>query len=436
MSRLGGQQMPDGVRRLAVAAAVAGASSAVAAGVAAATAATVFARRVVTPDANRPENVEVLAVEGEVVTLRADPETTLPGRYGLWQDGGKTHARVGEVISYDTAAGAVRRPLLGTDSGRLRPGKARLNQYYYAGDPFSALGLPFEDVTIEGDATVLHGWVVPGTQLNLDDRGAAASTVKSATAVAAGRTRVKGRRSSRAELPPTGSAWAILVHGRGATREECLRALPVLHRLGFTSLVAGYRTTAGVPVASVGPLARYHLGDQEWRDVEAAIVYAAEHGAEEVVLFGWSMGGAIVMQTVSRSWTADRVKGLVLDAPVMDWRDTLAHQARLNRIPPAVGRLGQSVLSHRSVWRLAGTEAPVDLDRLDWVTRAAEVRHPILLIHSKDDEYVPSAPSEKFAEARPDLATYVSVDGARHCKEWNVDQNTWESAVARFLLRL
>lgn len=427
MSPLGGQQVPDGVRRLAVAAAVAGASSAIAA----ATAATVFARRVVTPDANRPDNVEVVSVKDDVVTLRASEDTTMPGRYGLWQNGGKTHVRVGEVIGYDTAAGTVTRPLLGIDSGRLRPGKARLNQYYFAGDPFTALGLPFEEITIEGDS-LLHGWLVPGAELNADQRGTASAS-KSATAVAEPRTSVTKKRAS---IPPTGGTWAILVHGRGATREECLRAIPVLHRLGFTSLVAGYRTTVGLPLSGAGPLTRYHLGDTEWRDVEAAIVYAAEHGAEEVVLFGWSMGGAIVMQTVSRSWTADRVKGLVLDAPVMDWRDTLAHQARMNRLPPAVGRLGQSMLSHRSVWRLAGTEAPVDLDRLDWVTRAAEVRHPILVIHSKDDEYVPSGPSEKFAQARPDLATYLSVDGARHCKEWNVDQNVWESAVARFLLRL
>jgi fermentation-respiration switch protein FrsA (DUF1100 family) len=76
------------------------------------------------------------------------------------------------------------------------------------------------------------------------------------------------------------------------------------------------------------------------------------------------------------------------------------------------------------------------LDRLDWVTRAAELIHPVLLIHSDDDEYVPSGPSRRLAEARPDLVSYLSIDGARHCKEWNVDPDAWDSAVARFLLRL
>ena len=38
-------------------------------------------------------------------------------------------------------------------------------------------------------------------------------------------------------------------------------------------------------------------------------MYAAGAGAREIVLFGWSMGGAIAMQTVSRSGATDRVRG-------------------------------------------------------------------------------------------------------------------------------
>jgi uncharacterized protein len=70
------------------------------------------------------------------------------------------------------------------------------------------------------------------------------------------------------------------------------------------------------------------------------------------------------------------------------------------------------------------------------VSRAAELTHPVLLIHSKDDEFVPAGPSQAFADARPDLVTYVPMDGALHCKEWNADPEAWDNAVARFLLRL
>lgn len=393
-----------GLRRLAVRAAVAGASSALAAGLATALAATVFARRIVTPEGERPEDVTVVSVTDGLVSLTADPETTLLiGCYGIWQAGGTVHARLGPVLEHDPEAGTVLRRVLDVEGGQLRPGRGRWNSYFFAGNPASALGLAYQDVEIPGEAGALPGWLVPGAPLSTEE-------------------------------PNAGPTWAILVHGRGATREECLRALPVLHRLGVTSLVASHRSTAGLPA---GPATgRYHLGDTEWKDVEAAVVHAAQQGAQEIVLVGWSMGGAIAMQAVSRSWTAERVKGIVLDAPVLDWRDVLAHQARLNKLPPAVGRLGQSVLSHRSAWRLAGTDAPVDLDRLDWVSRAAELAHPVLLIHSDDDEYVPSGPSRRFAEARPELVTYLSIDGALHCKEWNVDPEAWDAAVARFLLRL
>jgi hypothetical protein len=208
-------------RRAAMRMAVAGASSVLAGGVAAAAVATIFARRVVTPDSYRPDDVDVLEVGDGTVTLRATVETVVPGRYGLWLDGGTGHARLGPVRRHDERAGTVTRELVQVDSGRLVPGRARWNQYYYAGTP-ATIALAYEDVDVPGEAGPMPAWLVPAG---------------------------------------SGERWAILVHGRGATREECLRALPVLQRLGITALVISYRTTAGLPGAPV--LGRYHLGDRE-----------------------------------------------------------------------------------------------------------------------------------------------------------------------------
>jgi uncharacterized protein len=377
--------------------ALVGASLAVAAGAGVSALATFYARKVVTPDAEKPDDVDVLAVGAGSVTLRATAETIAPGRYGLWVDRGDAHARIGDVIDHDEQARTVTRRLLGVDRGRLREGPARWNQYFYAGTP-AALGLPFEDVAVPTELGDMPAWFVPA-----------------------------------AGGGPRHDSWAILVHGRGATREECLRALPVLHRLGFPALVVSYRNDSGAPRSRGG---RYHLGDAEWLDVEAALLVAAERGAAEVVLFGWSMGGAIVLQLVTRSWAADRVRAVVLDAPVLDWRHVLDHHARLNHVPDAVGRLAQAVLQHRSARRLLGVDAPLSLDRMDWVTRAADLHVPLLILHSDDDEFVPAEPSRRLARARPDVVTYVPSRGARHTKEWNVDPDGWDSAVARFLLEL
>lgn len=393
------QAGPGAARRGLLAGAVTGVSAALAAlGVAAVAAH--FARRVVTPVAEKPDDVEVLGIgrapDGtSYVTLRATPDTVAPGRYGLWLDRSGGHARLGDVLDHDVHAGTVTRSVLQVDAGRLGQGPARWNQYFFAGSP-AALGLDHQDVLVPAPPGDMPAWLV---------RPASGSS----------------------------STWAILVHGRGATREECLRALPVLHRLGLTSLVVSYRNDRDAPPS---PSGRYHLGHVEWTDVEAAVVYAIEHGARDIVLVGWSMGAAITLQLLARSWTADRVRGIVLDAPVLDWRDVLAHQARVNRVPAGIGRLGQTVLEHRHARRVAGLEEPVTLDHFDWVTRAEELDVPVLLIHSEDDEFVPAGPSQRLAAARPDLVTYVPFKRARHTREWNVDAERWDTEVARFVLTL
>ncbi|MFN8077371.1 MAG: alpha/beta fold hydrolase [Kineosporiaceae bacterium] len=382
------------LRRAAVSGAVAGAAAAVA-GVAVTGTAAHLARRIVTPVPDQPDDVEVLGVGAGTITLRAAEETRAPGRYGLWQDGGSVHVRVGEIVDVDVVSRTVTRRLDGVDRGRLHAGSGRWNQYYYAGTPRD-LGLEVGDDEVATPLGAMPAWRVPP-----------------------------------AGGEATGGTWAVLVHGRNATREECLRALPLLHTLGLTSLVVSYRNDAGAPRS---PRGRYRLGDAEWVDVEAAIVHALEAGARDVVLLGWSMGAAIALQTVARSWLAPRIRALVLDAPVVDWRDVLVHQARVHGVPAPVGALAQMLLEHPHARRFAGLEQPVPLDRLDWVSRAAELRLPTLILHSEDDAFVPAGPSRRLAQARPDLVTYVPFHGAAHTREWNVDPQAWEGAVARFLL--
>lgn len=399
-------------RRLAQASGVAAAALGVAVAGAGAVA-TYFTRKVVTPDHVKPDDVQVVDVDLDAtpptVTLIRTDETVAEGRYGLWWDERRGHARLGEVLHADDDL--VVRRLEQVDSGRLRSGPGRWNQYYYAGPPAQSLGLAHQDVDVDTDLGPMPAWYVPAPERPADGGGG-------------------GERGATAAALAAGSTWAVLVHGRGATREECLRAVPPLHALGLPVLVPSYRNDADAPA---DPSGRYHLGDSEWRDVEAAVIWAVAHGAERVVLVGWSMGGAIVLQAATRSWIADRVLAVVLDAPVVDWHAVLDHHSRVNRVPARITRIGHTLLRHPMGRRLIGLEHPLDLRRLDWVSRAAELRLPVLLIHSDADEFVPNAPSLVLGRARPDVIRVEPWRAGRHTKEWNTDPERWDRVVTRFV---
>jgi pimeloyl-ACP methyl ester carboxylesterase len=220
-----------------------------------------------------------------------------------------------------------------------------------------------------------------------------------------------------------------MVHGRGASRMEAVRAVPVARELGLTSLLISYRNDREAPPSHDN---RYGLGFTEWKDVQTAISYAKSRGATQIVLFGWSMGGAIALQTADLSFYRDDVAALVLTGPVVDWYELIAHHSRTRRIPSGIGRLATNLISHPAGRMLTGLAAPVDLKALDWLSRSEHLRAPTLIMHSVDDEFVPAEGSRRLAELNP-LAEFVPFARARHTKEWNVDPRRWEDAVRRWL---
>jgi pimeloyl-ACP methyl ester carboxylesterase len=380
------------VSRPVLVAAAAGTGSVLGAAGGSVAAAAYFARRVITPDELQPDDVEILRHDAETVTFAVTPETVVPGRYGVWLDGGAGHARVGGIVDADPES--VTRRLVAVDRGAIETGPARWNQYYFWDRPSVSLGLPDEDVAILSDVGPLPGWVV------------------------------------RREDGSTGSDWAVLVHGRGARKEETLRAVPVLREAGWTSLVTAYRNDRDAPR---GPDGRYNLGLSEWRDVEAAMGYAASHGARRILLLGWSMGGAIVLQALDRSPLSDYVVGVALDSPVIDWGVVLRHHGRLHRVPSPLVRVATDLMGSRRTRRLVGVHEPIDVARTDWVARAGELRSPMLVIASDGDDFVPIGPAVALAGRRPDLVRLERWDNARHCREWNYDPDRWERVLRDFV---
>ena len=354
----------------------------------------VMARRIVTPPTTRSDDTRVFGVDLDAgtITLEATPDSVLPGDYSFWFAAGSGHARLGPIEqSSDTR---VTRRILNVDFGDLGTAvRGRLGGFSFLG-PWD-LGLDFENVAVSTDRGEAPAWLIPAAAPN-------------------------GR-------------WVIQVHGRGVTRHETLRATPVFHAAGYTSLLVSYRNDGEAPASADG---RFGLGDTEWLDVEAAIDYALRHGATGIVLMGWSMGGAISLQAATRAAHDGRLLGVVLESPVIDWADVVAYQAVLLRLPKLVVRGALVVMGRRWGRVVTGLHQPIDLPRLDFVARAADLSLPILILHSDDDGFVPSAPSRRLAELRPDIVTLVPFAEARHTKLWNYDPAAWNEAILAWLTQL
>ncbi|WP_181438465.1 S9 family peptidase [Curtobacterium sp. MCLR17_040] len=168
-------------------------------------------------------------------------------------------------------------------------------------------------------------------------------------------------------------------------------------------------------------------------DVDSVLRWLTAQDAQSVVLMGWSMGGAVVLQTLLRSRFAGLVDGVVLESPVVDWHAVLKSQSQLLRLPRPVRKVAQRLLRAPVLYRLAGLQQPVDLRELDMVTRSDELTVPILLLHSDDDGFVPSSASHDLARARPDLVRLEIQTTARHTKLWNHDADWFDARILAWL---
>ncbi|EFL42082.1 LOW QUALITY PROTEIN: secreted protein, partial [Streptomyces griseoflavus Tu4000] len=273
------------------------------------------------------------------ISLTRDFAALRPGTYGLAGDA--FHAVVGPVLagapeSADTVARRLERVTYGT----VEPGdRAWLVPNLYTGEPGTALGLDSTALDIPGELGPLPAWFVPGAR----------------------------------------DTWVIAVHGLGATREHTMNLMEYLHRHGIPVLAPAYRGDPGAPRSPDG---LNHLGETEWRDLDAALHHAVDSGARQVILYGWSTGAAMALRAAARSEVRARVAGLILDSPVLNWEATLRALAAARRTPAPLLPLAVRAAQGRT--GLYG-------DRRPGAAHTNRITVPTQIFHGPDDTVAPLA---------------------------------------------
>lgn len=369
-------------------------SLALGAGVATAVAATTgwaIARRLTAPVSPRTFDLTIRSVEqdydGDLIVLDRTDQTTADGIYNLWFENGGWVQLSAETI--DRGAARIARRVTGTAPGLApMPGeRASWSGVYYA-TPQDA-GLTARDIAITTPAGRCPAWRIDGNP----------------------------------------STWAIHIHGLGSTRAGTLRGVLAATELDYTSLVVSYRNTAeGTPVGT----GRTTLGDTETTDVDEAIGYAVRRGAQQIVLFGWSMGAAITLQLADRPRHEGLIAALVLDSSALNWSEVIKANCVRSGLPAAAGNFAIPWLTLTPLARAVGLPGRITLRTFDWTARAADLTTPTLILHGTRDDSVPIRLSQALRDARPNRVELETFD-AGHTLCWNTDPDRWQDAVTTWL---
>jgi len=199
-------------------------------------------------------------------------------------------------------------------------------------------------------------------------------------------------------VPRPGAPVIVLLHGYPAEKADLLPLAAALAPQFATLLVdQRYFGDSGGRVTT--------LGFRERGDLKRMIDYVQTREATAVGVFGFSLGGAVALLTAAED---PRIKAIAAYAPFADLR-----------------LLGRELYAWMWLARYPFVEAMLlwsrvllgaDITRPSPAEAAAQVRVPILLVHSRQDEQIPFVHAERLrtALAANARAEFEFIERGRH----------------------
>lgn len=230
-------------------------------------------------------------------------------------------------------------------------------------------------------------------------------------------------------FPNNTDKWVIHVHGRRASMGETLRNIEQFERLGFNQLTVSMSTDA--KPLGLGYKASM-LGQVEWKEIEAAVLFASSAGAKDILLFGWSQGSLICSQFLINSKETDLIRGAIFDSPLLDYRTTMRFQAQRGGYDIVLGDAVVDAIKNAKALRLLGYKN-IDVDEVSLVRERKLPAIPVLVLYSMNDGHVAISDVHTFAQLNPSVSL-VEIPNARHCRLFNEDKASYQGAISQWLI--
>ncbi|MDH3316937.1 MAG: alpha/beta hydrolase [Gammaproteobacteria bacterium] len=190
----------------------------------------------------------------------------------------------------------------------------------------------------------------------------------------------------------------LFFHGNAGNIGDRLESIAIFHRLNLNVLIIDYHGY-GKSEGSPGEAESYKDAEAAWRH----LVEARSIPPENIVLFGRSLGGCVA------AWLAARVgpAGLILESTFTSVPDMAA------KVYP--------FLPVRLLARI----------RLDALASLANVRAPILVIHSAGDEIIPPAHGRALFDSAPEPKQFLQLRGG-HNDGFLVSREIYLAGLSKF----
>lgn len=246
-------------------------------------------------------------------------------------------------------------------------------------------GLPFDSLMLPSGGETIHAWRVP----------APPGTARTGT---------------------RGPGTVLFCHGNAGNISHRLETLVILHRLGLETLIfdyQGYGESTGTP--SEEATAADARACWDW------LVHEAGREPGRIVVMGRSLGGAVAAGLVHELHREAGASGHEPPAPVPAG---LVLESTFTSVPD----MGASLYPFLPVRTLARFD-------YDTLSLLPEVRCPVLVAHSPDDDMVPHDMGRRLLAAAREPKAFLALTGD-HNTGFLLAGDAYEQGLARFFGRV
>ena len=225
------------------------------------------------------------------------------------------------------------------------------------------------------------------------------------------------------KAPVESGKIAIFFHGyTSCGLNDCTSMAVFLHKQGFDCLIVDNRAHGKSEGKYIG------FGILDRYDCVSWIKYAQERFKKDILLYGVSMGAATVLMASGFSDFPDSVKVIVADCAFTSPFDVFSHVLKKDyHLPPFPTMHINNIICKKTAGYGFSDYSTLDAVK---VTKC-----PILFIHGKNDNFVPTWMSEKNFEECKSEKELLIVENAGHAASYYENPELYESRVLDFTNR-